>query len=195
MRKRRGVIILSLTVALLLQGGCGKVNTKSPEAVVKSLLTAYQDQKEENAKKSFGLDPKEKCAEEIQQEIDYYMNLFKAHEAEDLTFEKSKSIGKSEGKELVYVLYNYEIKTKKETQKLPGLSFYFVKEKDDKYYVVPAKEVTEDMSKYSGKEYKDFVKTEEYKAYEKEYQEFSRKNPQYEKSMESRFQDLLNKKK
>ena len=81
---------------------------QKPEAVVKSLISAYQNQDEEAVKKAFGVNPDKKCAKEIQKEIDYNMDYFKAHEADKVEFRKSKSLGKFDKYELVYVWYDYK---------------------------------------------------------------------------------------
>ena len=79
---------------------------------------------------------------------------------------------------------------KKEIQEVPALSFYNVKEKDKKYYAVPAKDVTDEMSQASRENYQEFVKIEDYKKYEKEYEAFIRKNPKYENSLQNKFKEL-----
>lgn len=188
MRKKRGIIIFIAAAVLLC--GCGlKVSNKTPESVAKSLITAYQEQDEKAVKKCFGLDTAKACPEEIQGEIDYNMKYYEVHEAETIGFEKAGSLGESDKKELVYVWYYYEIKGTKETQRVPALSFYFVQKKDKKYYVVPARDVTEKMSDISKEKYNEFIKTEVYKKYDKAYQAFTRKNPRYENTLQNNFKE------
>lgn len=178
-------------ISMLLLGGCGtKVSHKSPKAVVKSLISAYQDQDQKAVKKCFGLNPDKKCAEEIKSEINYNMNYFKAHEAEKIDLKKVKSLGKFDKYELVYVWYNYKVKKQKETLEVPAMSFYYVKEKDKKYYVVPAKDVNEEMGENSRKKYSEFMKGDVYQEYDKAYQTFIRKNPKYENSLQNKFQEI-----
>lgn len=191
MKNKKGIIIGIVMMFILLMGGCGtKVSYKSPEAVVKSLISAYQNQNQKAVKKCFGLDPDKKCAKEIKKEIDYNMNYFKAHEAEKVEFKKAKSLGKFEKKELVYVWYDYKVKKQKETLEVPAMSFYYVKQKDKKYYVVPAKDVNEKMSENSRKKYSEFMKGDVYQEYDKAYQTFIRKNPKYENSLQNKFQEI-----
>lgn len=191
MKKIKGVILGAVLAAVLLLPGCGsKVNHKTPEAVVKSLISAYQSQDEKAVKQCFGQEPDKDCGKEIKKEMDYNLRYFKAHEAKAVDFEKAESLGEFDKKNLVYVWYHYEVKINKETQKVPALSFYFVKKSDKKYYVVPAKDVTDEMSETSRKEYNKFVKTDDYKAYSKEYQEFIRKNPKYENSLQNKFKEI-----
>ena len=54
MKNKKGIIICMIMISILLLGGCGtKISHKSPEAVVKSLISAYQNQDEEAVKKRF----------------------------------------------------------------------------------------------------------------------------------------------
>lgn len=190
MRKKTGVLLLGITVIFLMAAGCGnKVSNKSPESVVKSLIQSYHNQDQKAVKKCFGIAEDKDCGEEIQKEIDYHMNCFKARNAKKVSFEKAKSICEAEGYKLVYAWYNYEVKDSK--LKVPSISFYYVKEKDEKYYVVPAKDVTQKMSEASRKEYNEFVQTDEYKKYEDAYKEFIEENPKYEENLEDSFKNLL----
>ena len=191
MKNKKGIIVCMIMIFILLLGGCGtKVSHKSPESAVKSLISAYQNQDQKAVKKCFGVNPDKKCAEEIKKETDYNMNYFKAHEAKKVEFKKAKSLGKFDKYELVYVWYNYQVKKQKETLEVPAMSFYYVKQKDKKYYVVPAKDVNEEMSENSRKEYSEFTKDDVYKEYDKAYQTFIRKNPKYENSLQNKFQEI-----
>lgn len=56
MKNKKGIIICMIMISILLLGGCGtKISHKSPEAVVKSLISAYQNQDEEAVKKALVL--------------------------------------------------------------------------------------------------------------------------------------------
>lgn len=192
MKNKKGIIVCMIMIFILLLGGCGtEVSHKSPESAVKSLISAYQNQDQKAVKKCFGVNPDKKCAEEIKKEIDYNMNYFKAHEAKKVEFKKAKSLGKFDKYELVYVWYNYQVKKQKETLEVPAMSFYYVKQKDKKYYVVPAKDVNEEMSENSRKQYSEFMKDDVYKDYDKAYQTFIRKNPKYENSLQNKFQEII----
>lgn len=193
MIKRKEILPLAAAALLLcLMSGCGKVNTKSPEAVVGSLLDSYQEQSEENALKCMGLDPKKEPDQAIKDELDYNMKLFKAHHAKAVRMKKADVIGEVKEKSLVYTWFTYEIKQKEKTIYAPSLSFYFVKKEDKQYYVVPARDVTDEMSAYSREEYQEFLSTEVYKDYQKSYREFTRENPKYEATLESSFFELTN---
>lgn len=192
MKKKRGLLLLLLGVFLILMlPGCGvKVSNKSPEAVVKSLVNAYQAEEEKAILKCMGIDSEKNLDDTIQQEINYNTKLFQAHKAKSTNIQQAEVIGEFDKKELVYVWFTYEIEEKKETVQAPSIAFYFVNNKDGKYYIVPAKDVTDEMSEYSREKYEEFTKTEDYKNYQKEYKEFIRKNPKYETNLEENFKEL-----
>ena len=193
MRKLRGVLLLVTATFLLLSlSGCGvNVSTKSPENVTKSIIQAYIKGDENAVKQCFGLSKKDKVPSELSQEVNYDMNLFQAHGADSVKFTKCESLGNFNGFELVYVIYNMEKQEKNsETLEIPAMSFYYVQKKQKKYYIVPAKDVTEDMSENSRKEYRKFMKTDEYKTYERDYRQFIRKNPSYEEDLSKSLQKI-----
>ena len=187
MNKRKGVVFYTVLAGVILSlSGCGmKVSTKSPEHVMKSVLEAYQKENKEAARKCFGLDPDKKGDDAIETEISYHMNQFKLYQPVDIEYTKCETLGEFNGYELVYAIYELEHKKenekKSETIQIPGLSLSFVKEKEKDYYIVPAKDVTEDMSKISAEEFAKFTKTEEYKTYKKSFDKFIRENPEFEK--------------
>mgnify|MGYP004517095825 FL=1 len=187
MRKLRG-ILLSMTAVIVLVslGGCGtKVNTKSPEKITKSLIEAYTKTDEDAVKKCFGMDKKDKVSSELKTEIKHYMTLFEAYDAKSVKFTKCESLGSFNGYELMYAIYTLEKEDSesKTTLEIPCLSVYYVQSDNKKYSIVQAKDVTEEMSENSKKEFQKFMKTDEYKTYEKDYKQFTRKNPSYEEEL------------
>lgn len=187
MKKLRG-ILLSMTevIVLLSLGGCGtKVNTKSPEKITKSLIEAYTKTDEDAVKKCFGMDKKDKVSSELKTEIKHYMTLFEAYDAKSVKFTKCESLGSFNGYELMYAIYTLkkEDSESKTTLEIPCLSVYYVQNNNKKYSIVQAKDVTEEMSENSKKEFQKFMKTDEYKTYEKDYKQFTRKNPSYEEEL------------
>lgn len=189
--RKKGVMFLAVSVCMLVLGACsGKgVNAQSPEALIKSLITAYQEQNIQEVMECYGLTKDEKPQEDIQKEIDYNIRLFKAYEAKNIDFEKSDSLGKSGDSQLVYVWFNYEQEEK--SQNCPVLSFYFVNKKDKRYVVVPAKDVTSEMSEYSRTAYEEFTETETYKRYKKDYDKFIKENPTYKEKLDKRFSQTV----
>lgn len=187
MKKLRGILLsMTAVIVLLSLGGCGtKVNTKSPEKITKSLIEAYTKTDEDAVKKCFGVDKKDKVSSELKTEIKHYMTLFEAYDAKSVKFTKCESLGSFNGYELMYAIYTLkkEDSESKTTLEIPCLSVYYVQNNNKKYSIVQAKDVTEEMSENSKKEFQKFMKTDEYKTYEKDYKQFTRKNPSYEEEL------------
>lgn len=187
MKKLRGILLsMTAVIVLLSLGGCGtKVNTKSPEKITNSLIEAYTKTDENAVKKCFGMDKKDKVSSELKTEIKHYMTLFEAYDAKSVKFTKCESLGSFNGYELMYAIYTLkkEDSESKTTLEIPCLSVYYVQNNNKKYSIVQAKDVTEEMSENSKKEFQKFMKTDEYKTYEKDYKQFTRKNPSYEEEL------------
>lgn len=187
MKKLRGILLsMTAVIVLLSLGGCGtKVNTKSPEKITESLIEAYTKTDEDAVKKCFGVDKKDKVSSELKTEIKHYMTLFEAYDAKSVKFTKCESLGSFNGYELMYAIYTLkkEDSENKTTLEIPCLSVYYVQNNNKKYSIVQAKDVTEEMSENSKKEFQKFMKTDEYKTYEKDYKQFTRKNPSYEEEL------------
>lgn len=187
MKKLRGILLsMTAVIVLLPLGGCGtKVNTKSPEKITESLIEAYTKTDEDAVKKCFGMDKKDKVSSELKTEIKHYMTLFEAYDAKSVKFTKCESLGSFNGYELMYAIYTLkkEDSESKTTLEIPCLSVYYVQNNNKKYSIVQAKDVTEEMSENSKKEFQKFMKTDEYKTYEKDYKQFTRKNPSYEEEL------------
>lgn len=187
MKKLRGILLsMTAVIVLLSLGGCGtKVNTKSPEKITKSLIEAYTKTDENAVKKCFGMDKKDKVSSELKTEIKHYMTLFEAYDAKSVKFTKCESLGSFNGYELMYAIYTLkkEDSESKTTLEIPCLSVYYVQNNNKKYSIVQAKDVTEEMSENSKKEFQKFMKADEYKTYEKDYKQFTRKNPSYEEEL------------
>ena len=187
MKKLRGILLsMTAVIVLLSLGGCGtKVNTKSPEKITKSLIEAYTKTDENAVKKCFGMDKKDKVSSELKTEIKHYMTLFEAYDAKSVKFTKCESLGSFNGYELMYAIYTLkkEDSESKTILEIPCLSVYYVQNNNKKYSIVQAKDVTEEMSENSKKEFQKFMKTDEYKTYEKDYKQFTRKNPSYEEEL------------
>ena len=187
MKKLRGILLsMTAVIVLLSLGGCGtKVNTKSPEKITKSLIEAYTKTDENAVKKCFGMDKKDKVSSELKTEIKHYMTLFEAYDPKSVKFTKCESLGSFNGYELMYAIYTLkkEDSESKTTLEIPCLSVYYVQNNNKKYSIVQAKDVTEEMSENSKKEFQKFMKTDEYKTYEKDYKQFTRKNPSYEEEL------------
>lgn len=192
-------VLLVLVIVIAIASAGVKVSHKSPEGVVKSLVCAYQENSEKAVRKCFGYTKKETLDTSVENEFTSNMNNFKAHKAKDVTIRECKSLGTFNGYDLVYVYYEYNInlkdlkgsdedsakeesKEEKESNKLkaPAISLHFVQNKEEKYYVVPAKDINTEMSDISKREYTKFVESDVYKKYEEDYNEFIKEHPDYE---------------
>ena len=187
---KKGVIfILAVSACILILAGCGEKSedTNSPEAVVRFLIRSYQKQNIQAVKECYDLSEDEEIQEDLQKEIDYNLRLFKAYKAESIDFKKSDSLGKSGDSQLVYVWFDYKPEDGEKNLKCPRLSFYFVKKDGQRYFVVPAKDVTGEMSQYSRAAYKKFMGTGTYKKYQQDFENFQKENPSYEEELDKRF--------
>jgi len=180
LKKSRQLGLLIIAVTLLLSG-CGvNVSLDTPQDAAKSLIRAYQYQEEDAVLKCYGLDKEKKIDKEIQNEINYNMKFYNAHQANDVSFKGDAILGSFEEYYLLYVFYDFKSRKEDDIIEAPAIAAYFVRKEDKKYYVVPSKDVTAEMGEISKAEYTKFIETDEYKEYEKRYQEFIKENPEYE---------------
>lgn len=188
---KKGVLLmLTASIMIILMGSCSNgVKNKSPEDAVRSLILSYQDQDTQAVKECYGIE-EEEVQEDVQKEMDYNMRLFKAYQADKIKFEKSDSLGESGESRLIYVWFTYE--TEETEKKCPVLSFYYVKKNGKRYYVVPAKDVTEEMSTYSRNAYEKFMNTSTYKNYQEDLKKFQEENPSYKEELDKRFGQQVN---
>ena len=188
---KKGVLLmLTASIMIILMGRCSNgVKNKSPEDVVRSLILSYQDQDIQAVKECYGIE-EEEVQEDVQKEMDYNMRLFKAYQADKIKFEKSDSLGESGESRLIYVWFTYE--TEETEKKCPVLSFYYVNKNGKRYYVVPAKDVTEEMSTYSRNAYEKFMNTSTYKNYQEDLKKFQEENPSYKEELDKRFGQQVN---
>lgn len=182
--------MLTASIMIILMGSCSNgVKNKSPEDVVRSLILSYQDQDTQAVKECYGIE-EEEVQEDVQKEMDYNMRLFKAYQADKIKFEKSDSLGESGESRLIYVWFTYE--TEETEKKCPVLSFYYVNKNGKRYHVVPAKDVTEEMSTYSRNAYEKFMNTSTYKNYQEDLKKFQEENPSYKEELDKRFGQQVN---
>ena len=188
---KKGVLLmLTASIMIILMGSCSNgVKNKSPEDVVRSLILSYQDQDIQAVKECYGIE-EEEVQEDVQKEMDYNMHLFKAYQTDKIKFEKSDSLGESGESRLIYVWFTYE--TEETEKKCPVLSFYYVNKNGKRYYVVPAKDVTEEMSTYSRNAYEKFMNTSTYKNYQEDLKKFQEENPSYKEELDKRFGQQVN---
>lgn len=175
MGTNKGVVLAIITLVLgMLMCGCG-VNRKSPEGVVKSLLAAYEEGKEKNALSCYGMEDNADAV--TKEEVAANINYFKAHDAKGVNILECDVIKEIGSSAYVYITYQFELDKDK---KYPAISTYLVGKEDKKYYVMPAKEINEDLGKQVQAAYKDFMDSDAYKEYTKLYDAFVTKHPGYE---------------
>lgn len=180
MKRTKIFTIVFCLAAIFMLSGCG-VNHKSPEGVVKSLVTYYEKGKEEKIKDCYGIEGEgdKDTLEEIRSTVEY----FKAHGAKGVEFKECEIIQEYKTFAYVYVSYGLELAKDKA---YPCLNTYMVRKKDKKYYILPTKEITEELSQQAKKAYTEFMKTDPYKDYQKSYEDFIKKNPNYENKLRSK---------
>ena len=58
-----------------------------------------------------------------------------------------------------------------------------VEKKDNKYYVMPPSDITDELRDQAAADYAKFMTTDTYKSYTKAYNVFMKKNPGYEEKI------------
>ena len=77
----------------------------------------------------------------------------------------------------IYVLYHLILEN---DQSYPCISTYITQNIEGKYYVLAPSKVTDDLSQKAADAYRQFMTTDTYKNYAREYDTFIKKNPGYE---------------
>lgn len=179
MRKKRVRITLLGIAVFLVLGSCGcGASKKSPEGVVKALITGYVDGDENKVKDCYG--EKKAVDGSLQKEIDATTEYYKAHRIKKLKIKESGILSKENDLTYVYAIYSLVLEDK---QEYPCVGTYMVEKNEKGYHVLPSSKITQDMSKRAAEEYGDFMKTDSYKNYEREYEIFIKKNPGYEQRL------------
>lgn len=166
-----------LAVSCLLTG-CG-VSHGSPEGVVKSLVKYSEKGKEKQVADCYGLKIDE-ADDETKAEIEAAVKFYETMKSEGVTLVKCDAIEEYKDYTYMYIYYDVNLAKKKA---YPRLETYFVKKKDKDYVVVPAKEITSEMSKEAETAYAVFMTEDIYKDYQKEYDTFVLKNPRFEEEL------------
>ena len=76
----------------------------------------------------------------------------------------------------------------KKDKAYPKVETYLVKKDKKKYDVMPAKEITSEMSQEAADAYKTFMTTDVYKEYQKSHEAFLLKNPSFEEELAMKLQ-------
>lgn len=168
-----------LIISLMFRG-CG-VKQGSPEKVVSSMIQAAGKGKTKNMLKCYGA--ADNASQGLQKEVDALAEYCKAHEPKDVKIVACKTLADSKGCSYVFVTYNLVLDNE---QEYPCIGTYLVKNKDDKYCILQASDITAELSQFAADEYAKFMKTEDYHTYVKAYDAFIKKNPGYEARIEDK---------
>lgn len=171
------ILLLMCLAAALLMSGCG-VSHKSPEGVVKSLVKYAEKGSAGKMEECYGMGKEADKATSAQ--IESMIKYFKAMKSEGITLVECDVI--QDYKSYVYVYISYTVDLAKD-KSYPKLDTYLVNKKDNKNYVIPAKDITTEMSKAAETAYTTFMTTDPYKEYKKSYDAFILKSPNFEEEI------------
>lgn len=176
MKRKRRITFLGLALLLLLgSAGCGSAY-KSPEGVVKALVKSYVEGDEKKIMGCYGV--KKDAGSDLLKEVAASVGYYQAHGAKSVKIRECAALSSEKELTYVYAVYSLVLENK---QEYPCISTYMV-EKDEKqrYHVLPSSEITQEIGKKAAQEYGEFMKTDSYKDYAKDYEKFIKGNPGYE---------------
>lgn len=180
MEKKKRIWILGIALALVLvMSGCG-VNHKSPEGVVEALIKNYVSGNEKKVKQCYSQNDNKDTNELLQSEIDATLKYFEAHKPTKVKIEESDKLSENGNYTYVYITYNLVLENE---QEYPCVGTYMVEKKDNKYYVMPPSDITDELRDQAATDYAKFMTTDTYKSYTKAYNVFMKKNPGYEEKI------------
>lgn len=172
-----GIAVAALVLLILLIVGirsCG-ASYRTPQNVVKALVKAEVDGKAKTAKKCYGISGD--TPTDLQAQIDATIAYYEAHNTKDLKIESCDTLYDNGNEAYVYITYDLVLDN---DQEYPCVSTFMTQLEDDKYHVLSPGKITEEMSARAVEAYAKFMTTDVYKAYEKAYDTFIKKNPGYE---------------
>lgn len=181
-RKRFAAILMGCLMVVVCLSGCG-VSHGSPEGIVKSLVTYYEKGNEKKVRDCFGVKKDED--KETEKQIASTIAYFEAMKSKGITLVSCDLIEDYKDYAYVYISYIVEINKNKA---YPKIDTYMVRSNEGEYYVIPTKDVTEEMSQNAKTAYASFMTTEPYKEYLKSYETFLIKNPNFEEELTQKLQ-------
>ena len=183
MKKFRVLSLLTLCLAaMFLLAGCG-VKHSSPESVVKSLVKYSEKGKEKKVLNCYGAD--KNADKEIKKEAENMIAYYRAMKSKRVKLVGCDIIQDYQTYSLVYISYEVKLRGDKA---YPKMETYLVKKDKKKYYVMPAKEITAEMSQEAAAAYKTFMTMDAYKEYQKSHDAFLLKNPSFEEELAMKLQ-------
>lgn len=173
------VIIVLVIVLVLAFRGCG-VSHKTPEKVVRALVESYVNGDERKIRNCYGV---KKADDNLQKEITATINYFQAYSPKKVETDDCGVIYEDGNYTYVYIVYSL---IQDNEQSYPCISTYMTEKKDNKYYVLPPSEITDELSMQAAEQYASFMQTDAYKDYVTAYETFTKKNPGYEEKIASK---------
>lgn len=171
---RAGVMLL-LTLCM---AGCGGVSHKSPEGVAEDLIQSYVDGNEDQVKVCY--DQSDNTEESLQSEISATIQYYQAHNAKKVSIQNCDVLFKDGDYTYVYISYHLILQ---DDQEYPCIGTYMIGKKNKQYYILAPSQITDDMRTQAAEAYAEFMQTDIYKTYTKEYDTFIKKNPGYEQKI------------
>ena len=98
----------------------------------------------------------------------------------DSVIEKCDKLSENDKYTYVYIFYNLVLENE---QEYPCVGTYMVEKQGKKYYVMSPSEITDELRNQAATDYAEFMTTDAYKSYTKEYNVFMKKNPGYEEKI------------
>lgn len=172
-----GIAAAALLLLILLIVGirsCGSTY-RTPQNVVKALVKAEVDGKAKTAKKCYGVSGD--APTDLQAQIDATIEYYAAHNTKDLKVESCDTLYDNGNEAYVYITYDLVLDN---DQEYPCVATFMTQQEEEKYHVLSPGKITEEMSTRAAEAYAKFMTTDVYKAYEKTYDTFIKKNPGYE---------------
>ena len=181
-----GAVLLVLVIVVIFSSlaGCS-VSHGSPKKVVKSLLKAYGDGKENLVKDCYG--QKKDTEESLQRQINATFSFLSAHDTQDIEVMACDELSSSGNTYCVYAIYGLVID---KDNTYPCLGTYMVQKDGGSYRILAPSEVTTSMQKTAANDFKKFMSTDTYKQYMVDYNTFIKKNPGYEERIQARLGEV-----
>lgn len=167
------VVVVVLALVLGIKGCSIKQNT--PQNVVKSMIENTFKGKVKKVKSCYDLENSN--VDQLDKEIAAQKKYFDVHGAKKVEIVDCGVLYDSDAYSYVYITYNLVLE---DDQKYPCVGTYLVTNKENKYYIIPSSNITEEMSDIATEQYNEFTKGRAYKTYLTTYDTFIKKNPGYE---------------
>ena len=169
-------------VLVVLISGCG-ASHKSPEAVVKALISAYDKGKAAGVYDCYGQkkDPEDALKVETEAKL-AFLNALGKQKIEPGNVEK---IGEIKDVTILCVRYGVVLE---DEDIYPCIATYAVHPVEEKYYIMSPSEITEEIASASAEAYMKYMTTESYKDYVREYNTFNKKKPGFEDTLAERLE-------